>query len=104
MLTKEQANKIIVTEDTQVGDGISADRLANWAYRRLETWPELVEACKNSPAPNFFADFANFADDCSQNPNMTVYKPKFIALAVFLRSCTDRAEQILVALAKAGAK
>ena len=51
-LTREQADKIKVTEDTEVGDlcsyegahhKITAENLAKWAYRRLETWPDLLD-------------------------------------------------------------
>ena len=49
-LTKEQSNKIKVTEITEVGyingEKIYAENLQKWAYRRLETWPELLDACK----------------------------------------------------------
>ena len=50
-LTKEQANKIKVTRDTPLGDlcsfegahhSIYGDDLAKWAYRRIETWPDLL--------------------------------------------------------------
>ncbi len=50
-LTKEEASKIIVTETTEVayvnGENIYAENLYKWAYRRLETWPELLDACKH---------------------------------------------------------
>lgn len=51
-LTKEQGNKIKVERDTEVGDlcsyegahhKICAENLAKWAYRRLETWPDLLD-------------------------------------------------------------
>jgi len=54
-LTKEQADKIEVKRDTEVGDlysyegahhKICAEYLAKWAYRRLETWPAFLEACE----------------------------------------------------------
>lgn len=56
-LTKEQANKIKVARDTEVGDlcsyegahhKICAENLAKWAYRRLESWPDFLEGCKNA--------------------------------------------------------
>lgn len=62
-LTKEQANEIKVTRDTEVGDlcsyegahhKICAENLAKWAYHRLETWfayrkarEELVRFCES---------------------------------------------------------
>lgn len=55
-LTKEQANKIEVKRDTEVGDLYSyegahhqiwAEHLAKWAYRRLETWPLAIDVCND---------------------------------------------------------
>jgi len=50
-LTREQSNKIKVDENTEVaciyGEKIYADNLQKWAYRRLETWPDLFEALKD---------------------------------------------------------
>jgi len=50
-LTKEQADKIKVDEDVIVdfsmnGGDISAEQLAKWTYRKLETWPSLLNLCK----------------------------------------------------------
>lgn len=49
-LTREQADKIEVTETTEVayinGEKIYAENLQKWAYRRLETWPDLLSACR----------------------------------------------------------
>ncbi len=50
VLTKKQSNKIKVAETTEVayinGEKIYAENLQKWAYRRLETWPELLATCK----------------------------------------------------------
>ena len=47
-LTKEEANKIIVVEDTIVayivGAPVFAENLQNWAYRRLEAFPKMLDA------------------------------------------------------------
>lgn len=50
-LTREQTNKIKINPDVIVGfsgtgGDICAEQLAKWAYRRLETWPDLLDACK----------------------------------------------------------
>lgn len=49
-LTKKEADKIKVYEDTEVahidGKTIYADNLKKWAYRRLETWLDMLEVCK----------------------------------------------------------
>ena len=46
-MNREESNKIKVNRSTQVGDingiGIDAEDLQRWAYRRLETWPDLLE-------------------------------------------------------------
>ena len=62
---------------------------------------DLLAACKNSPAPNMFTLFTHFAEECSEKPSMAVYKMNFLKLATFLRSCTDRAEKTMQAIAKA---
>jgi len=67
--------------------------------RRCNCHDQLLEACKHSPAPNFFADFANFAEECSEKRSMAIYKGRFLALTTFLRSCVDRSEKMLAALA-----
>ncbi len=50
-LTKEEANKIRIKKTTEVGCVASvsfcAEDLYKWAYRRLETWPDLLEASKD---------------------------------------------------------
>ena len=50
-MNREESNKIIVTEDMEVGslngETIEASLLACWAYRRLEMWPKLLEACRD---------------------------------------------------------
>ena len=57
MLTKEQADKISINENMAIarqdGEIVRAGELYKWAYRRIETWPELkkqrdelLEACK----------------------------------------------------------
>lgn len=50
MLSKEEADKIKVDENTPMGfvncHPIVAEDLPKWAYRRLESWPELLDACK----------------------------------------------------------
>ena len=55
-MDREQGNKIKVNESTQVGDingiGIDAEDLQRWAYRRLETWPDLLDACKQAVCGN----------------------------------------------------
>jgi len=52
-LTREQANKIKIERDTAIGFSgtvgtIRAEQLKKWAYRRLETWPDFLEGCKNA--------------------------------------------------------
>jgi hypothetical protein len=46
----ETSNKIQVALDTEVayinGETIYAENLQRWAYRRLETWPALLDVCK----------------------------------------------------------
>ena len=49
--TREQTDRIEIDEDVIVGfsvtgGDISAEQLSKWAYRRLRTWPALLEACK----------------------------------------------------------
>jgi hypothetical protein len=51
-LTQEQADKIEIDEDMIVGfslngGDICAGQLSRWAYRRLETWPDLLDALRN---------------------------------------------------------
>ena len=50
-MNMEEANKIQITGLTKVahvnGKPMYAENLQRWAYRRLETWPELLEACKH---------------------------------------------------------
>ncbi len=50
MLTREEADKIQVIRDTKVacinGQKITAEYLQKWAYRRLETWPDLLASNK----------------------------------------------------------
>lgn len=50
MLTAEQADKIEITEGTEVayinGEKIVAENLKRWAYRRLKGWPNLLKACE----------------------------------------------------------
>lgn len=50
MLTRKQGNEIKVDCSTQIGSingiGIDAEDLERWAYRRLETWPELLGVLK----------------------------------------------------------
>jgi len=48
-MNREEANKIIVDDNTIVccderGEDIPARELQKWAYRRLETWPKMLEA------------------------------------------------------------
>ena len=62
---------------------------------------DLLKALKKGPAPTYFAQFANFAEECMTNPSMTIYRGKFAGLSVFLRSCVDRSEEALQAIAKA---
>jgi len=50
-LTREQADNIKIDEDTIVGfsgsgGDICTEQLARWAYRRLEKWTDLRNACK----------------------------------------------------------
>ncbi len=57
-MTKEEANKIRIESETVVAGYISddmilakkvcAENLNKWAYRRLETWPDLLLACKQA--------------------------------------------------------
>ena len=52
-LTREQADRIEIDEDVIVGfsgsgGDISAEQLSKWAYRRLKTWPALLEACRET--------------------------------------------------------
>lgn len=54
----------------------------------------LFEICKKSPAPNFFANFAQWAEECSEKVSMVVYKQKFITMATFLRACENNANKI----------
>ena len=61
-LTKEQSNKIKIDGDVIVGfsgsgGDICAEQLARWAYRRLETWPDLFEASKD-----FISGWKHFCD------------------------------------------
>ncbi len=56
-LTKEQADKIVINPQTVVGYAVNtasgaqpvveAEELVKWAYRRLETWPDLLTACES---------------------------------------------------------
>lgn len=62
---------------------------------------DLLKALKKGAAPNSFAIFANFAEDCMTKPSMAIYKGQFTGLATFLRSCVDRSEKTLQAIAKA---
>lgn len=62
---------------------------------------DLLEACNNSPAPNYFSTFADFAEECTEKASMAIYKGKFITLATFLRSCENRAITMQAAIAKA---
>lgn len=68
---------------------------------RCNVYPDLLAVCKKGPAPNVFAQFADFAEECMTKPSMAVYKGHFSGLAVFLRSCVSRSEESLQALAKA---
>ena len=61
----------------------------------------LLKACKNSPSQKFFADFALLAESFSQKPTLAIYKPRFIALATFLRSCESRATKMEAVIAEA---
>ena len=61
---------------------------------------EMETALKRSPAPNIFAQFADFAEECMTKPSMAVYKGHFSGLAIFLRSCEGRAEESLAILAR----
>jgi len=54
-MTNEEMNKIQITRETEIGDlcsyegahhKIVAENLAKWAYRRLETWPDSMAACR----------------------------------------------------------
>ena len=50
-LTREEADKIEIDEDVIVGfsgsgGDICAEQLAKWAYRRLETWPDLLDTLR----------------------------------------------------------
>lgn len=61
-LTREQADKIEIDENVIVGfsgsgGDICAEQLAKWAYRRLETWPDLLEASKD-----FVSGWLHFCD------------------------------------------
>ncbi len=59
---------------------------------------KMVEVCKDSPAPNFFSQFADFAEECMLKPNMAVYRRRFAGLTTFLRSCQNRSAKTLQAL------
>ncbi len=61
---------------------------------------KLLEALKKDPAPNVFAQFADFTEDCMTKPSMAVYRSHFTGLSTFLRSCQDRAEKALQAIAQ----
>ncbi len=50
MATKKEADKIKIEPSTSMGiinsGTVVAEDLPKWAYRRLESWPDLLEACK----------------------------------------------------------
>ena len=69
--------------------------------RLIAAAPELLEACKNSPASNMFTRFAKFAEECTEKPSMAVYKLNFMAMATFLRSCENNSQKVEAAIAKA---
>ena len=61
-ITRKQADKIKIDGDVMVGfsgsgGDICAEQLAKWAYRRLETWPDLLKASKN-----FIKGWTHFCD------------------------------------------
>lgn len=52
-MTRKQADNIKIDEDIIVGfsgsgGDVRAEQLAKWAYRRLEKWPELLDALKRA--------------------------------------------------------
>ena len=72
-MTKEQADKIEIDEDVIVGfsgsgGDICAEQLAKWAYRRLETWPKMLDALRFargglSTEPKIFAEHIRIIDE-----------------------------------------
>ncbi len=83
-----------------VGEAEANAQLIASAPKTKRDHDKLLEACKAGPAPNIFAMFAHFAEECAEKPSMAIYKTNFIAMATFLNSCVDRSEKALQAIAE----
>lgn len=54
-MNREEADKIQIEAETMVsvsetGEHFVAENLTCWAYRRVETWPDLLSACIEAKA------------------------------------------------------